>query len=60
MSGTALDTNVLLALWNAEPSAGPLAAALDRLQTRGRLVVCGAVYAELLGRRSDLDEVLAA
>lgn len=60
MSGAALDTNVLLALWNAESTAERLAAALDRLQARGRLVVCGAVYAELLGRTPDLDAVLAA
>ena len=60
MSGTALDSNVLLALWNGEASAERLAIALDDLQSRGRLVICGAVYAELLGRRPDLDTVLPA
>ncbi|TSA80589.1 type II toxin-antitoxin system VapC family toxin [Deinococcus detaillensis] len=55
---TALDSNVLLSLWNAEPAAPKLAAALDRLATQGRLVVCGAVYAELSGFYPDLDVLL--
>ena len=58
MSGTALDSNILLALWNAEATAPRLVAALDALQTRGRLVICGAVYAELCGWRPDLDTLL--
>lgn len=59
MSVTALDSNILLALWNAEATAPRLVEALDTLQTRGRLLVCGAVYAELCGWRPDLDALLA-
>lgn len=55
---TALDSNVMLALWNAEPTAPRLAAALNRLAAQGRLVVCGAVYAELCGFYPDLDALL--
>lgn len=58
MSGTALDSNILLALWNAEATAPRLVEVLDTLQTRGRLVICGAVYAELCGWRPDLDALL--
>ncbi|MFD1732953.1 type II toxin-antitoxin system VapC family toxin [Deinococcus malanensis] len=58
MSSVSLDTNVLLALWNAEVTASRLAAALDRLARSGRLLVCGAVYAELYGMRPDLDALL--
>ncbi|QFP76193.1 type II toxin-antitoxin system VapC family toxin [Deinococcus sp. AJ005] len=55
---TALDTNILLALWNSEPAAPQLGAALDHLKTQGRVLICGAVYAELCGLRPDLDAVL--
>ncbi|MGY2896164.1 type II toxin-antitoxin system VapC family toxin [Deinococcus sp. UYEF24] len=58
MSVISLDSNILLALWNAEATAPQLVEVLDTLQTRGRLVVCGAVYAELCGWRPDLDTVL--
>lgn len=46
---TAVDTNVLLALWNADESGHH--AAVDMLETaasRGRIVICGAVFGELL------------
>lgn len=59
MSVTALDSNILLALWNAEATAPRLVEVLDSLQSRGRLVVCGAVYAQLCGQRPDLDALLA-
>lgn len=58
MSSTALDTTILLAIWNAEPTAPRLAAVLDRLHRQGRLIICGAVYAELSGFYPDLDTVL--
>ena len=59
MSVTALDSNILLALWSAEATAPRLVEVLGSLQSRGRLVVCGAVYAQLCGRRPDLDALLA-
>ncbi len=59
MNATSLDSNILLALWNAESTAPRLVKVLDTLQTRGRLMVCGAVYAELYGWRPDLDALLA-
>ena len=55
---TALDTNVLLALWNAEATAPALAVALNRRAERGRVLICGAVYAELYGFYADLDALL--
>ena len=59
MSVTALDSNILLALWSAEATAPRLVGVLGSLQNRGRLVVCGAVYAQLCGQRPDLDALLA-
>jgi predicted nucleic acid-binding protein len=46
---TAIDTNVIVALWN-EDEAQNLAAkkALRESQIGGSLVICGAVYAELM------------
>lgn len=55
---TALDTNVLLALWNNESTASRLGAALDQLKTQGRVLICGAMYAEWYGVRPDLEAVL--
>ena len=62
---TAIDTNVLVALWDKDRQLNTLAQkALDSAQERGALVVCGAVYAELMalpGRaESMLDEFFAA
>jgi predicted nucleic acid-binding protein len=52
---TAIDTNVIVALWDAEDSLHRAArAALDKAFKEGTLVISGAVYAELLaapGRR---------
>lgn len=45
---TALDSNVLMALINGEPTAAAVAARLGEIQQQGPLVICGAVYAELL------------
>lgn len=46
---TAIDTNVLVALWDADDAlhraARPL---LEQAHAAGRLVICGLVYAELL------------
>ena len=60
---TAIDTNVLVALWDTDPQLNTAAQkALDSAQERGALVICAAVYAELLalpGRTENmLDEFL--
>ena len=45
---TAIDTNVLSALWSKEPSASDIARNLGKAKAEGGLVVSGPVYAELL------------
>ncbi len=45
---TAVDTNVVSALWSREPLASRLATLLGQAQSAGALVICGPVYAELL------------
>lgn len=45
---TALDTNVLSALWSNEPLASRVATDLARAHAQGGLVVCAPVYVELL------------
>ena len=46
---TAVDTNIFIALWDSDDSLNSLALdALERASSSGNLVVCGAVYAELL------------
>lgn len=46
---TAIDTNVLIALWNEDDALNERArTALDAALSRGSLVIAGAVYAELL------------
>lgn len=46
---TAIDTNVIVALWDAGDSLHSAArAALEAAQTRGSLVIAGSVYGELL------------
>jgi predicted nucleic acid-binding protein len=49
---TAIDTNVISALWSGEPLAAKVASELAEAQTLGGLVICGAVYAELLAHPS--------
>ena len=60
---TALDTNVLSALWSKEPLASQVAAQLAEAHARGGLVVCAPVYVELLAHPSAnqrfVDEFLA-
>jgi predicted nucleic acid-binding protein len=54
---TAIDTNVVTALWNADDALNRRAqAALDTVFGRGRLVVSGVVYAELLAARSRTEQ----
>lgn len=45
---TAVDTNVLSALWSKETIAPKVAGELDQAHALGGVVVCGPVYAELL------------
>jgi predicted nucleic acid-binding protein len=46
---TAIDSNVIVALWNEDETQNLTAKkALGESQMRGRLVICGAVYAELM------------
>ena len=60
---TAIDTNVLSALWSVEPGASQVAAQLAEAHARGGLVICAPVYAELLAHpsasRRFVDEFLA-
>ena len=62
---TAIDTNILVALWDTDPQLNSaVQKALDSAQARGALVITGAVYAELLalpGRTQKmLDEFFGA
>ena len=46
---TAIDTNIIVALWDAEDSLHRVArAALDKAFNEGALVISGAAYAELM------------
>jgi predicted nucleic acid-binding protein len=54
---TAIDTNVVTALWNNDDALNVRAqAALDSVFGRGRLVVSGVVYAELLAAPSRTEQ----
>jgi predicted nucleic acid-binding protein len=56
---TAIDTNVLVALWDTEPQLNRAAQkALDSAQARGALVITGAVYAELLALPGRTEKML--
>ena len=46
---TAIDTNILSALWSGEESVERVTAALNAAGDRGGLVICPLVYAELRG-----------
>jgi hypothetical protein len=45
---TAIDTNILSALWSNEPTAGNLDKHLGDARSHGALLICPVVYAELL------------
>ena len=49
---TALDTNVLSALWSGEASARGIDSALFKARSQGGLVICAPVYCELLAHPS--------
>lgn len=56
---TALDTNVLSALWNDNDTLNRTAArALQETQKNGSIVICGVVYAELLASAGRTEEFL--
>ena len=56
---TALDTNVLVALWDRDDGLNSTAqAALDTAFARGKLVISGAVFAELLGCLAERKRLL--
>jgi predicted nucleic acid-binding protein len=44
---TALDTNILSAVWSGEPSAAAIAAQLSKARAQGALVVSAPVFVEL-------------
>jgi hypothetical protein len=49
---TALDTNILSALWSSEPEASRIAQQLEHAYAEGGLVISAPVYAELLAHPS--------
>ena len=54
---TALDTNVLSALWNADDTLNRTATrALQETQKKDPMVICGVVYAELLAGAGRTEE----
>ena len=60
---TALDSNILSALWSSEPSAAHLKIQLQHARAQGAVVICAPVYAELLAHprvtRAFVDQFLA-
>ena len=61
---TAIDTNVISALWSAEPLSRDLPEILEEAASAGGLVICAPVYAELHAHPKVttvfIDEFLAA
>jgi predicted nucleic acid-binding protein len=49
---TALDTNILSALWSGEPEASRIVLALGEARAQGGTVICAPVFAELLAHPS--------
>ncbi len=45
---TALDSNILSALWSSEPSSPRIEMELQESLVRGGIVICGPVYVEVL------------
>lgn len=55
---TAIDTNILSALWSGEPLASLVSEELNQAAAAGGLVICAVVYAELLAHpKAKLDFV---
>jgi hypothetical protein len=61
---TAVDSNVISALWSGEPASRGMAALLGRAKNEGGLVICAPVYVELLAypkaTKTFLEQFLAA
>jgi predicted nucleic acid-binding protein len=57
---TALDTNVLSAIWDDEPNATDLAEKLGEARRAGTVVICGAVFAEALAHPKVTEDYLAS
>ena len=56
---TAVDSNVLIALWNSSDTLNSRAQnALDDVAAVGTLVICGAVFAELLGYQGRTEKMV--
>ncbi len=55
---TALDTNVLSAIWDQEPSVGRLTHLLGESSRAGSVVLCAAVYAEAIAHPRMTEEFL--
>lgn len=56
---TAIDSNVLIALWNSSDALNSRAQnALDVVAQKGNLVICGAVFAELLGYQGRTEKMV--
>ncbi len=49
---TAVDTNVILALWSGELPSSQISTQLVQARTQGGLVICASVYVELLAHSS--------
>jgi predicted nucleic acid-binding protein len=49
---TALDTNILSALWSSEPLARDISASLFAARAQGGLVICAPVFVELMAHPS--------
>jgi predicted nucleic acid-binding protein len=58
---TAIDTNVIVALWDADPAlSSPARAALEAAFSRGNLVVSAPVFAELMAAPGRSEEFIAS
>ncbi len=55
---TALDTNVISALWSNQASAPSVRSELDRARIEGGLAICGLVYAELAAHPATASNLL--
>jgi hypothetical protein len=55
---TALDTNILSALWSNEPTARDISASLDEARAQGGLVICAPVFAESIAHPSMTQDVV--
>lgn len=53
---TAIDTNIISALWSREPASSHVLPLLGRAHRDGGLVICAAVYAELIAHPKATQE----